>query len=431
MRIVRLPFAGLLTSLAWLLVIPALLSGCGPRSRELQPGIYRAVLEVPGGELPFGLDVAREESGLVLYLVNGEERVRVTEVTVADGKLAAVMPGYENTLEARISGDELEGEVKLLRARGQMQVLPFKAELGKSWRFFEKPLTDNADVSGRWAVTFTNDAGRETPGVAEFAQSFGVVTGTILTPTGDHRFLAGEIRGDELYLSRFDGASAYLYHAKVNERGELVGEYWSGKSSHRKLLAVRNAEAVLDMSGVATGLKDPGVKLEFSFRDLNGTLVAVSDPRFEGKVVIVTLAGSWCPNCHDEAAFLTPLYRKYREQGLEVVALMFEHFGDFPEAAAATRRFREKFGIEYTTLIAGTSETDDASKALPQLTGVFAFPTTIFVDRTGHVRKIHAGFAGPATGTHYTQLTQEFTETVETLLAEPGPAAGPKRGDRG
>jgi hypothetical protein len=51
----------------------------------LQPGIYRATLTVPGGELPFGLDVAREEKGLVLYLVNGEERVRVPAQVANDG----------------------------------------------------------------------------------------------------------------------------------------------------------------------------------------------------------------------------------------------------------------------------------------------------------------------------------------------------------
>jgi peroxiredoxin len=165
------------------------------------------------------------------------------------------------------------------------------------------------------------------------------------------------------------------------------------------------------------------VKLEFTFPDLDGQPVSFSDPRFAGKVVIVALAGSWCPNCHDEAAFLVSLYRKYHAQGLEIVSLMYEHFGDFPQAAAATRRFRKEFGIDYTTLIAGTSDKVEASKTLPQLTGIFAFPTTIFVDRTGHVRKIHAGFSGPATGQHHEQLKQDFTTLVESLLAEPAPGA--------
>jgi thiol-disulfide isomerase/thioredoxin len=392
--------------------------GCESR-RELQPGNYRAVLELPGGELPFGLDIAREQDGFVLYLLNGEERVRVDEVTAAEGRLTATMPGYENTLTAEIRGRKLRGEVSLLRAGGERQVLPFRAEAGQTWRFFEEPSTDNADVGGRWSVTFTSDEGKQSPGIAEFTQSFERVTGTILTPTGDHRFLAGEVRGEELYLSRFDGASAYLYRARVEASGDLEGEYWSGKTGHQRFLAERNPDAVLDTSAVATGLKDPAVKLEFTFPDLDGQQVSLTATRFQGKVLIVTLAGSWCPNCHDEAAFLAQLYRELRGEGLEVVSLMFEHFGDFAQAAAATRRFRDKFGIEYTTLIAGTSDRDEAAKALPQLTGVFAFPTTIWVDRTGTVRKIHAGFSGPATGTHYTELVSEFTEFTRTLLAEP------------
>lgn len=239
MQFHRPKFAGLAASLSLLLVVPVLLTGCGARSKELQPGAWRAVLGLPDGELPFELDVSSEESGFVLTLVNGEERVRVTEVNVAEGKLAATMPAGGNTLTARISGDELEGEVSLAGPGGERQVLPFRAEHGKAWRFFEEQLTDNADVSGYWTVTFTDEAGQSTTGTAEFDQSFGIVTGTVQAPTGEHRYLAGEIRDDELYLSRFDGASALLYRAKVNERGELVGEYWSGATEHRKFVAVR------------------------------------------------------------------------------------------------------------------------------------------------------------------------------------------------
>lgn len=238
--------ARLPASLALLLLVAALTTACGSRSRELEPGTYRAILELPGGELPFGLDVAKEEEGIVLYLVNGEERVRVTDVTVAEGRLTATMPGYENTLTAEVRGGKLTGEVSLLRAGGERQVLPLRAEAGKAWRFFEQPSTDNADVAGRWSVTFTSDPGKESPGVAEFTQSFERVTGTILTPTGDHRFLAGEVKGDELFLSRFDGASAYLFKARVTEDGALVGDFWSGKTSHQSFRAERNPDAVLE-----------------------------------------------------------------------------------------------------------------------------------------------------------------------------------------
>jgi hypothetical protein len=238
--------ARLAAPLAALLVAVVGVAGCESRSRDLQPGSYRAVLELPGGELPFGLDIAREESGFVLTLVNGEERVRVTAVAATEGRLTATMPGSGNALSAEIRGKRLHGEVSLLRAGGERQVLPFRAEAGQLWRFFAQPATDNADVAGRWVVQFTNDDGQQSAGVAEFTQSFERVTGTILTATGDHRFLAGEVHGDELYLSRFDGASADLYKAKVDADGRLIGEYWSGKVGHQNFRAERNPDAVLD-----------------------------------------------------------------------------------------------------------------------------------------------------------------------------------------
>ena len=73
-----------------------------------------------------------------------------------------------------------------------------------------------------------------------------------------------------------------------------------------------------------TKLKDPNEQLHFSFPDLQGQIVSDRDPRFRGKVVLVNITGSWCPNCHDEAPFLEALYEKYHDQGLEIVALDFE-----------------------------------------------------------------------------------------------------------
>ena len=84
----------------------------------------------------------------------------------------------------------------------------------------------------------------------------------------------------------------------------------------------------------------------------------------------------------------------------------------------ATQRFRQHYGIEYTTLIAGISNKDEAGKKLPMLDRVYAFPTTLFVDRKGVVRKIHTGFSGPATGDHYTQFVAEVKATLDQLLAE-------------
>jgi len=394
------------------------LGACHRDAPAVKLGTYRVVLQVPGGELPFGLELAKQGSALVGFLVNGKERVRLSEVKIDATHLDIRMPGYETRLTADAVGDQLHGEIYLDKLGGKDQHIPLRASLGEGYRFFANPAGNNADMSGRWAVTLVDDHGASEIAVGEFAQSQDVVTGTFLTATGDQRFLAGQVHGDELYLSTFDGAHAFLYKAKIAADGSLAGDYWSGLAYHEKWSAKRDAGAALPNAYSLTAMRSGPGTFDFSFPDLAGDTVTSADPRFRGKVLIIALAGSWCPNCHDEAAFLAPLYQEYRGRGLEIVSLMFEHFGDFPRAAAAAQRFRENYGIEYTTLIAGISDKDDAAKKLPMLDRVYAFPTTIFIDRKGQVRKIHTGFSGPATGGHYTQFVDEVKATLDQLLAE-------------
>jgi peroxiredoxin len=393
-------------------------SAANPAAGGPAMGTYRAVLQLPAGELPFGFDLEPEGSGVVGYLLNGKERVKLTEVTVAGPHLDIRMPGYENRLSADAKGGELVGEVVLSKSGAKEQHIPFHAQLGQDFRFFDKPAAASLDVSGRWSVKFTDDEGKPEAAVGEFTQSQDAVSGTFLAETGDHRYLAGQVKGDELYLSTFDGAHAFLYKARLTADGALSGDFWVGTAYHEHWTGRRDANAALPDAYSLTAMRAGDKRFDFAFPDLDGKTVTSKDPAFQGKVMIVALAGSWCPNCHDEAAFLEPLYREYRAKGVEIVSLQFEHFGDFPRAAEATRRFRQHYGIEYTTLIAGISNKDEAAKKLPMLDRFYAFPTTVFVDRKGEVRKIHTGFSGPATGDHYTQFVGEVRATLDRLLAE-------------
>jgi thiol-disulfide isomerase/thioredoxin len=419
-------------ALAALLAALLLAAGCSRAPQVLPAGTWRATLALPGGTLPFGLEVAaRDGRGAAhppVYILNGADRLQVDEVSVAGDAVTLLLPGFKNRIDATLAGDELRGTLTMVKAGAKEQKIPFTAQRGAAWRF-TPPGAASAppagDVGGRWAVTFVDQDGKSYPAVGEFRQREAEVTGTFLTPTGDHRFLAGELRGRTLRLSKFDGGHPFLYEATLAEDGTLRGQYWSGLAWTETFTARRDAAATLGEAEQATRMKDGATRLDFRFPDLGGVYVSLGDPFYRGKVVVVALAGSWCPNCHDEAAFLAPLYREYRGKGLEVVSLMFEQFGDFERAAEATHRFRERYRIDYATLIAGISDKDDAATRLPQLNGVFAFPTTIFVDRAGTVRKLHTGFSGPATGEHYERLTAEFRRTIDTLLAEPAPAPLP------
>lgn len=222
----------------------AVSTGCAPKSRDLQPGLYRAVVELPGGEVPFGFDVVADEAGVAIFLVNGRDRVRVPAARAVPGELSVELPGTGNSLAARIAGDELDGEVTLAGADGAESVLPFSAVRGRDWRFVEEPRSDNADFSGRWSVVFTDEAGSTTAGVAEFAQSFQAVSGSVRT-AGFEQTLAGDADDEQLSLSLFDGRQAVLYKGRLDERGDLVGECWSTATGHARYTATRNPDATL------------------------------------------------------------------------------------------------------------------------------------------------------------------------------------------
>jgi hypothetical protein len=85
------------------------------------------------------------------------------------------------------------------------------------------------------------------------------------------------------------------------------------------------------------------------------------------------------------------------------------------------RAFVRDFGLEYTVLLAGTLE--ELHAKLPQAVNLDAYPTTFFIGRDGRVKSVHAGFAAAATGRFNLQLKQEFTATIEKLLAQPASVA--------
>ena len=115
------------------------------------------------------------------------------------------------------------------------------------------------------------------------------------------------------------------------------------------------------------------------------------------------------------------LYRTRHARGLEMVGLAYEVSGDTAVDAGLVRRYRDKFGVPFPLLLAGVNDVDAAAATLPQLRGFTAFPTTLFIGRDGRVRKVHAGFYGPATGAQHDALVAEFARTVDELLAEPAP----------
>jgi len=198
----------------------------------------------------------------------------------------------------------------------------------------------------------------------------------------------------------------------------LRGTFHAGLRTQTPFVAVRSTGRPHLTPPTEVVRADTSGSFTFAFPSVDGGMVTSGDRRFRGKVVIVDIFGTWCPTCHDAAPTLVDLHREYGDRGLEIVGLAYEVTGDTAVDGAIVRRYRDKFGIAFPLLLAGVNDSDSPGETQPQLTGPIAFPTTIFLDRTGRVRKVHAGFYGPATGEAHAALVREFERTVVELLGE-------------
>jgi thiol-disulfide isomerase/thioredoxin len=214
-----------------------------------------------------------------------------------------------------------------------------------------------------------------------------------------------------------------LVEGRIIPEGTLTGELVFARGSSR-FSGRKNPDAALPDPNGLTYLKEGYGGLHFTFPDLNGKPVSLKDAKYRDKVVIVTLMGSWCPNCVDETAFLAPWYRQNRHRGVEIIGLAFERKDDPAYAKYILGKLIRRFDVQYDILFAGPASKDAASQALPALSKVLAFPTTILIDRKGNVQRIHTGYTGPATGKYYEEFVRAFNEDVDRLLNnEPLPVA--------
>ena len=424
------------------LLLLALACAVEPSVEQRLVGSWRAELTSPGGPLPFTLRIYETEGGLAAVAVNGDEEAPFSHVRLTETGVELATEWYDSEIRAeldRFSGEELRGRWRKT-APGGDSVLPFKARRNDlpgreiAPRFAPMAPLDFAagsthpdmpdSVAGHWAMEITDEDGTQ-PARGELHQEGGRVIGTILTPVGDYRYLEGSYRRGRLRLSTFDGAHAFLFDAEARPDGTMAGDFWSRDSYHATWTArpVSADERILPDAWRLVGLTNPEGRFAFTFPDLEGAPVSLADERFRGKVVLVNIFGSWCPNCNDKAPLLAEWHRRYRDRGLEIVGLAYELTGDPERDGRQVRRFAERHGIEFPLLLAGTSDKSAAAETLPDLSAVVAFPTTIFVGRDGRARSIHTGFAGPGTGGHYERLVAELEGLIEQLLAEAEPTS--------
>jgi thiol-disulfide isomerase/thioredoxin len=391
-------------------------------AKPLLQGLWDGTIHVNDLDVPFHIEFSGEGQDVRGSFFNGDEKVTSTGGRLAGTSLMLNFAHYASRLEATLEGSVLKGK--------------YGNPARTQWNFEARPHQTTAKTPGRvpeigglWEIPNESPKGEHAWRFIVRQSEFEVAA-AILRVDGDTGTLTGTFEDDKFVLSHFSGARPAVLEIVPRENGTLDLTLKSSRGL-TKLSAIRPAEARAKGlpeptdPALHTRVKDPNEPFHFSFPDLNGRLVSDTDPEFKGKVLIVNITGSWCPNCHDEAPFLAELFRKYHSLGLEIVALDFEE----PEQRkdpARLRAFVKKYGIEYTYLMAG--EPDELQSKVPQAENLNSWPTTFFLGRDGTVRRVHAGFAAAASGEFNVELKREVTDTVEKLLTEqPGVTAAALR----
>lgn len=401
-----------MTKAALLLLLP--LSAQMIAAAELPTsGLWDASVVVNDVEIPFRMEIATKPAPAGAFF-NGDLMVRSTAGELqADGTLVLGFEHYASKLIAKWDGERWTGTY------GRQGRTPYAFQARK---FVAAELTGEEripNIAGLWDIPVKSAKG-ESAWRFIVRQSGPEVTGTILRVDGDTGALSGKFQNGKFVLSHFSGARPALVEVTPNADGTI--EVVQNRKS--KYVALRSNEARL--KGLPeptdpsrhTSVKDPTEPFHFSAPDLSGKLVTDSDPRFAGKVVLLSLGGSWCPNCHDEAPFLVELDKEYSTRGLEVVNLSFEEAEQLQDPVRL-RAFIKQYGIRHTVLLGG--EPEQVRERLPQAVNLNTWPATFFIGRDGRVRGVHAGFASPATGDEHLRLKAEVRAKIEKLLSETNP----------
>lgn len=160
----------------------------------------------------------------------------------------------------------------------------------------------------------------------------------------------------------------------------------------KRLVLIMLVLLLVSCSGEKPTLKNGEAVPAFTLPLLDGKQRAFPSD-YQGKVVAVRFWADWCPFCKSEMTALEPVYQKYHDQGLEMLAINVRQDQETAQA------FIDKINVSYPVLL-------DEEGSTARSYHVIGLPTTFFIARDG---KLHNKILGESTH-------QIFEEIVKELL---------------
>lgn len=98
---------------------------------------------------------------------------------------------------------------------------------------------------------------------------------------------------------------------------------------------------------------------------------------YDGHVVVINFWGTYCPPCVNEMPLIEQYYEQYKDQGLVVLGV------NENDPLITVKAFVKQYALSFPILM----DRDTVRKQY----GVTAYPTTVFVDRSGKIVEVREG----------------------------------------
>ena len=174
-----------------LFVIFILISTLSFSQTKFKAGVWRGVLTLSEKRnelvLPFNFNVRYMGEFLSIDILNAEEKITVTEITIAGDSVNFKMPVFDSEFRTVLKNDTLRG-LWINNAKKEKNKIPFEAYYNDKARFATSAKV-KSDFTGRYEVTFNPKKEDEYKSIGIFKQVGNKITGTFLTETGDYRYL--------------------------------------------------------------------------------------------------------------------------------------------------------------------------------------------------------------------------------------------------
>ncbi len=374
---------------------------------ELETSVY----------LPFNMILEKGEGGIPkIQIQNAAERINLIFKMKDGDTLCYDFPQFDSQIRFVFNeNNSFNGYWWNKNKKGTYQI-PLTGHKCKNDLFecLKTYGSDDSFLAKKWKTTFAPNTKDSWPAIGLFEKDQEEVTGTFLTETGDYRFLQGNMYGNSLFLSCFDGSHAFLFTAELIDE-KLYGKFYSGKHYSCDWIAEEDEEFELPHPDELTFVVNDN-PLKFELPNLDGTLFTYPNPKFKNKVTIIQIMGSWCPNCVDETKYYLDLYKKYHDKGLEIILIGYEIGANETDYTMKLQKFKERNNIPFTMLIGGAANKNKATQDFSMLNHIISFPTSIFVNGKREIIKVHTGFNGPSTGEYYSEYMKETELFMQNLL---------------